>query len=111
MSVSSWVAPWLGALFAVWCRRRRRRARRCGEAVGLRVFVELSIERLAIEAEALRGARLVARFVFEHALDELALELRERHAAGDGGAEEIGGTFFAHDGRQVFVGDQLALAK
>ena len=87
---------------------RRRRARL---AVCLRVLVELAIQRLAIEAEALRGARLVAGLVLEHALDELALELGERHPARDRGAEEVGGPALAHVRRQIVVGDQLALAQ
>src|SRR5262249_40161315 len=73
---------------------RRRRPRR--HAARARVLVELAVERLAIETEPLRSARLVAGFVLEHALDELALELGERHPPRDRGPQKIRRPLLAH---------------
>ena len=76
-----------------------------------RVLLELAVERLPVEPEALRGARLVAGLVDEHGLDELALELGERHPARDRRAQKIGRLALAHVRRQIVVGDQLALTQ
>jgi hypothetical protein len=72
-------------LVAVAGGRRRR-----GAALA-RVLLELAVQRLAIEAEALGGAGLVAALVVEDALDVLALERRHGHVRATAAARKSPG--------------------
>ena len=56
------------------------------------VLLELAVQRLAVEPQPLRGARLVAALGRQHALDVLALELGERQPARQRAAPSIVGS-------------------
>jgi hypothetical protein len=99
-----------GALTAVLLVAVAGGRRRRGAALA-RVLLELAVQGLAIEAEALGGAGLVAALVVEDALDVLALERRHGHVSRHRGGQEVAGLALADVAGQIVGDDHVALAQ